>query len=333
MNTVVYVKMDAAEQLLLAEGVCRQLGTVSYHPDVLATTGPQTTAAAPVPLVNVFLINSVKIPPRGSVYVQVRCSNEDGTLMVEPDLGVQSMDGLHFPPTLTHFRDGVASVTLSNHSGFTWSVDKDQALGKTEVVEAVKEHTDLPEADGCTQVHRVQDQTSSTVEERKQKLRQFVSHDQDLCQDVQEQLVSLLQKYHDCFSLADNERGQTDLVQFEIDTGAATPCKQRARRMPAAVKEEVSSQLRKMQEPGVIRPSNSPWSSPVVLVRKQDGSHHFGVNYRQRNSVTKTDTFSLPRIDDLLDQLGFGAILFNVGSLKWIFADRCASQVTSLCDT
>ncbi len=59
-----------------------------------------------------------------------------------------------------------------------------------------------------------------------------------------------------------------------------------------------------MQNSGVIRPSNSPWSSPVVLVRKKDGSHRFCVDYREVNSVTKKDKFPLPRVDDLLDQLG-----------------------------
>ena len=54
----------------------------------------------------------------------------------------------------------------------------------------------------------------------------------------------------------------------------------------------------------MIEPSNSPWASPVVLVRKRDGSHGFCVDYCAVNAVTKPDTFPLPRIDDLLDQLG-----------------------------
>lgn len=54
----------------------------------------------------------------------------------------------------------------------------------------------------------------------------------------------------------------------------------------------------------MIQPSNSPWASPVVMVRKRDGTHRFCVDYRELNSVTKADTFPLPRIDDLLDQLG-----------------------------
>ena len=57
-----------------------------------------------------------------------------------------------------------------------------------------------------------------------------------------------------------------------------------------------------MQEGGIIRPSQSEWASPVILVRKKNGSHRFYIDYRQLNSVTKPDRFPLPRIDDLLDQ-------------------------------
>lgn len=49
---------------------------------------------------------------------------------------------------------------------------------------------------------------------------------------------------------------------------------------------------------------DAPWASPVVIVRKKDGTHRFCVNYRALNAVTKADTFPLPRISDLLDQLG-----------------------------
>ena len=78
--------------------------------------------------------------------------------------------------------------------------------------------------------------------------------------------------------------------------------------MPFAVRREVSKQLRAMQSSGVIQPSDS---SPVVMARKKDGSHRFCVDYRELNSLTRQDSFPLPRIDDLLDQLGL-SLYFSI---------------------
>ena len=93
-------------------------------------------------------------------------------------------------------------------------------------------------------------------------------------------------------------------MQLKIDTGNAPPQRQRVRRIPVAARQEVATLLKSMQKAAVIQPSNSPWASPVVLVKKKDGSLRFCVDYRKLNSVTKADSFPLPRIDDILDQLG-----------------------------
>ena len=90
-----------------------------------------------------------------------------------------------------------------------------------------------------------------------------MSNDQDLCSDVQEQLVSLLEKYHDCFSLTDNEQGRTDLVQFEIDT---TPWKQRARKACSSEGRSVKSTAKDagswcdtaLQQPHVLQRRSIP---------------------------------------------------------------------------
>ena len=83
--------------------------------------------------------------------------------------------------------------------------------------------------------------------------------------DEQGLLRELLEEYHDAFSLEPQERGETDLVQFQIETGEANPRRQPARRMPFRARREVACQLKEMQDTGVIQPSSKPWSSPVVL--------------------------------------------------------------------
>ena len=105
-------------------------------------------------------------------------------------------------------------------------------------------------------------------------------------------------------SIDESDRGETRLAELKIDTGEAQPRKQVVRRMPFLVRQEVAKQLKRMQEIGVIQPSKSPWASPVVIVRKKDGGHWFCIENRELNSLTKRDLFPLPRIDDMLDQLG-----------------------------
>ena len=80
--------------------------------------------------------------------------------------------------------------------------------------------------------------------------------------------------------------------------------KQAARHIPFAAQQEIARQLDKMQNNNIIKPSESPWASLVVLVNNRDGMLRFCVDYRGLNCVTKPDVFPLPRIYDLLDQLG-----------------------------
>jgi len=103
-------------------------------------------------------------------------------------------------------------------------------------------------------------------------------------------------------------------VYRRIDTGDARPIRQPPRRLPLAKQAEVTALLGDMKGKGVTEESDSPWSSPVVLVRK-DGSLRFCVGYRILNEVTRNDCFPLPRIDDTLDTLA-GAKWFSTLDLK-----------------
>ena len=116
--------------------------------------------------------------------------------------------------------------------------------------------------------------------------------------------------FRDSFALRPGEVGRTDRVTHTIPTGDAAPIKQAPRRAPHALRSVVENQVEDMLAKGIIRESTSPWASPIVLVRKRDGSFRFCIDYRKVNAVTVKDSFPLPRIDDTFDALG-GARIYT----------------------
>jgi hypothetical protein len=79
--------------------------------------------------------------------------------------------------------------------------------------------------------------------------------------------------------------------------------------------KELKEQLQELLDKGFIRPSTSPWGTPVLFVKKKDGSMRMCIDYRELNKVTIKNQYPLPRIDDLLDQLQ-GARVFSKVDLR-----------------
>ncbi|GBN15820.1 Retrovirus-related Pol polyprotein from transposon 297 [Araneus ventricosus] len=125
----------------------------------------------------------------------------------------------------------------------------------------------------------------------------------------------LLKEFQNLFSTCDADVGHCNMTQHRINTGDHPPIKQYPRRFPLARKEEAERLVNEMVENGIIEESSGPWASPIVLVKKKDGSTRFCVDYRKLNEITKKDNYPLPRIDDTLDSLN-GSQWFMTLDLK-----------------
>ena len=100
-------------------------------------------------------------------------------------------------------------------------------------------------------------------------------------------------------------------IEFIIELVPGTgPIAQKPYRMNPQELEELKKQLDDMLRKGLIRPSASPWGSPVIFVDKRDGTTRLCVDYRKLNDVTIKNKYPLPKIEDLFDQLS-GAHVFS----------------------
>lgn len=128
--------------------------------------------------------------------------------------------------------------------------------------------------------------------------------------EQQAQLGTLLAQYVDVFAINDEDLGYTDRVEHEIPLLDQTPISQPYRRIPPNQYKEVREHIAELLRKGVIKESSSSYASPIVLVRKADGSLRLCVDYRRLNLKTRRDAFPLPRIDESLDALS-GAKFFS----------------------
>ena len=159
-------------------------------------------------------------------------------------------------------------------------IDENTCVGVVHEVFLVDPGIQVQDGPTASRVEMVGPGRGSHADQRIQKLLTSVKMSGLLGPSQTVEFENFLSQYHNIFSLEDGERGETDLTEMTIETKDSPSKRVPARRMPLAVHGEVARQLRVLQEAGVIQPSTSPWSSPVVMVWKKDGTQHFCVDYR-----------------------------------------------------
>ena len=251
--------------------------------------------------------NAVRVPPMSEVIVHCCAEGVPDTNGAHPALieGSEIIDrGLLVGRTLVDCGRKAVPALVANISDKSISLPAGTLLGTCESVSSVEEVKETP-------LEPVEH--SRSLPAYLQDLYER-SHSELNPHEAQE-LRNLLTSYGDVFSRGNHDLGCTDLTEHTIDTGDQRPIKLPPRKVPLGKRDEAEEMIRDMKQQGLIEPSKSPWSFPVVMVKKKDGSLRFCIDYRALNQATVKDSYPLPRIDDTLDALS-GSKWFSTLDLK-----------------
>jgi len=142
--------------------------------------------------------------------------------------------------------------------------------------------------------------------ELKVKLKKL-NYGKNLSNDEKLAFIETIQKNEDCFQWNKGSLARCNLVTHRIPTGNADPIAQKQYPIPTAAKEQLTKQVEQMLKDGVIRPSESSWRSPVLLVKQKnsDGTpkFRFCIDLKKINAITAKDCYSLPMISQTTDTL------------------------------
>lgn len=127
--------------------------------------------------------------------------------------------------------------------------------------------------------------------------------DSDLSTVQKQKVYNLFKKWESVFPKDEHDLGRTTAVRHKIELTDDNPFKEPYRSVPPAIYNEVREHLQEMLSIGAIKESKSPWSSNIVIVRKNTGKIRFCIDYRKLNARTKKDAYAIPRVDDTLHLL------------------------------
>jgi RNase H-like domain found in reverse transcriptase/Reverse transcriptase (RNA-dependent DNA polymerase)/Integrase zinc binding domain/Integrase core domain/gag-polyprotein putative aspartyl protease len=231
----------------------------------------------------VTLAEAVYLPPKSTVAIPInRIEALPGQLnILEPIPELMWKNGISMGRAIVE--GPISRVYLTNFGNVSRKVEANCCLAQLEPVT-------LREADPSV---------SSGISEG-----DFLERiDRNLSDSEKKELVELLMEQNECFAMEGEALGQSKAFQHAIPTTDNQPI--HIRPYASAWKERrlIDKQVQEMLQQKVIEPSLSPWSAPVVLVKKKDGSWRFCVDYRKLNAITLKTVYPLPRIDEALARL------------------------------
>ena len=142
-----------------------------------------------------------------------------------------------------------------------------------------------------------------------------------------EKLKSIVGKYPEVFATHPEDLGKTSLMYHYANLTTDKPITANYYRAPPPkVRAEIEKETDRLLAAGIIRESESPYSAPIVLVKKPDGSWRYCTDFRKLNSVTQKVSFPLPNINDSIRRLDNPKVFTSLDLLKGFFQIEVAES-------
>ena len=248
--------------------------------------------------------SAITLPPKSLTLISVTCNTEQdvNTCIAEP---VTSL-------ALKHNIAGARCIVQTNNSTTCYQVfnpsDTTVTLQQGTVVATL---THIPDDDIFTQeantsfsntVTNINKCTldNSSYLARAEELN-INLQDSALTQEQKQNLMVLLGQYRHVFAKDASELTGTTKCYHTIHTGTSAPVRSFPYKQSPQTARETEKLVKCMLDTNLIQPSTSPWSSPVVLVKKKTGDYRFAVDYRKLNAVTEDLFFSIPTFSEVVD--------------------------------
>lgn len=230
------------------------------------------------------------IPAQSTQMIKIPIDISDGDIFIEPS----TICGCYVTECYSSALNGQAYVEILNPS----HNDVIFTLPEPLHVQLFNEQTDIPNTPNCMT------QDSERYQEVLSRLR--TDH---MNAEERANLLTLCREYSDIFYLDDEPLTFTNQIKHRITTTDEIPVHSKTYRYPFVHRQEVQSQIKKMLDQGIIRPSTSAWSAPIwVVPKKADASGktkwRLVVDFRKLNEKTIDDKYPIPNLTDILDKLG-----------------------------
>ncbi|KZS06649.1 Uncharacterized protein APZ42_029823 [Daphnia magna] len=252
------------------------------------------------------------LPPRTIVPVEIEPANlEEDTWMIEPSEQLARARGVTTGKILVSTERPLGHILMVNLTNRRTYLREGTVLGRVEAVDSSVVEIEEAEPEG----RREQAAGESLMAVMEDREKSVPDTPQEICafrvkpSELKSPKICTLRTSKNC------ELGFCKVAEHRINTGSAPPVHQPPYKSAWKERAIIQRQVGEMLEKGVIEPSNSPWASPVVLVKKKDGSWRFCVDYPRLNAISVKDVYPLPGIEETLSRMG-NACIFSTMYLE-----------------